>query len=83
LWYDGFKGAGKMNKIIKKHYPVERLPADLRSGLRQDGWVRIEIEPEAGEAPAPVLSPLVGTGRNVHGAPDDVITHIRSLRDDR
>jgi hypothetical protein len=35
-----------MNKIVKKYYPIERLPADLRSGLQEHGWVRIEIEPE-------------------------------------
>jgi hypothetical protein len=71
-----------MNKIVRK-YPVDRLPADLRSGLPEHGWVRIEIEPEP-EAVAPRrLSALVGTGENVHGVPEEVLAHIRSLREDR
>ena len=72
-----------MNKIVRKHYPVERLPADLRSGLDKRGWVRVEIEPEAGQPTAEPLAQMVGTGRNVHGSPDDVLSHLRSLREDR
>lgn len=72
-----------MNKIVRKHYPVGRLPADLRPGLQEHGWVRVEIEPEAEAPSARPLAPLVGTGRNVHGSPDDVLDHIRSLREDR
>lgn len=72
-----------MNKIVKEHYPASRLPEDLRKELQGDAWVRIEIVPEAEGQMSLRLADLVGTGRNVHGGPDDVLTHIRDLRDDR
>ena len=71
-----------MNKIVRDHYPVEKLPDDLKSGLQAHGWVRVEIEPETPQ-PATLLASLVGAGRNVHGTGDEVIAHIRSLREDR
>ena len=72
-----------MNKVVRKHYPIERLPADLRSGLQEHGWVDIEIEPEASAAPRKKLSPLVGSGQNVHGSAEAVLSSIRALREDR
>jgi hypothetical protein len=72
-----------MNKIVRDHYPVQKLPDDLRSGLEEHGWVRIEIQPERADPAIRPLSSLVGTGRNVHGDPDSVLAHIRSLREDR
>jgi hypothetical protein len=32
-----------MNKIIKHHYPVEKLPEDLRAGLGDTTHVRITV----------------------------------------
>lgn len=36
-----------MNKIVRDHYPVEKLPADLREGLGDSATVKIVIEAEA------------------------------------
>jgi hypothetical protein len=72
-----------MNKVVKKHYPIERLPADLRSGLQEHGWVHIEIESETEGTLRRRLSPLVASGQNVHGDPATVLSDIRSLREDR
>jgi hypothetical protein len=72
-----------MNKIVKKHYPIERLPADLRSGLQEHGWVHIEIEPETGTPLGKNLSRLVASGKNVHGDEKAVLSEIRTLREDR
>jgi len=72
-----------MNKIIKKHYPIERLPADLRSGLKEHGWVHIEIQPERGAPLRKKLSLLVASGRNVHGDAQAVLSEIRALRENR
>jgi len=71
-----------MNGVVKKHYPIERLPADLRSGLQERGWVHIAIELEGEAAPQKKLSPLVGKGKNVHGDTGEVLSHIRALRED-
>jgi hypothetical protein len=72
-----------MNKIVKKHYPIERLPADLRSGLQEHGWVHIEIEPEREVPLRKKLSLLVASGKNVHGNAEAVLSEIRALREDR
>jgi hypothetical protein len=72
-----------MNKVVKEHYPVERLPADLRVGLGEHGWVRIEIEPDREAPPQRKLSLLVGSGKNVHGDVASVLSDIRTLREDR
>jgi hypothetical protein len=73
-----------MNKVVKEHYPIERLPADLRAGLGEHGWVRIEIEPDREGPPQKKLSPLlVGSGQNVHGDVAAVVSNIRALREDR
>ena len=72
-----------MNKVVKKHYPIERLPADLRTGLQEHGWVHIEIEPEKEAIFQKKLSPLVASGRNVHGDAKAVLSSIRALREDR
>ena len=75
--------AGAVNKIVRKHYPIERLPPDLRAGLQEHGWVNIEIEPESEASTGKPLSQLIASGPNVHGDPEDVLAHIRSLREDR
>jgi bifunctional DNA-binding transcriptional regulator/antitoxin component of YhaV-PrlF toxin-antitoxin module len=36
-----------MNRIVKEHYPVEKLPADLREGLGDATHVRITVENKA------------------------------------
>jgi hypothetical protein len=38
-----------MNKIVREHYPVERLPEDLRAGIMPGGHVTVTVvaEPQA------------------------------------
>ena len=73
-----------MNAIVRKHYPVSRLPADLQKDLAQDGWVEIEIRPEPIRLFTPErLADVVGAGANVHGDEIAALEHIRRLREDR
>lgn len=72
-----------MNKIIRKHYPIERLPADLRVGLGEHGWVHVEIELDKDAPSQRKLSQVVGSGQNVHGDVATVLSHVRTLREDR
>jgi hypothetical protein len=72
-----------MNQVVRKHYPIERLPADLRSGLQEHGWVHIEIEPETGTHVRKNLSRLLALGKNVHDDEKAVLSQIRTLREDR
>jgi hypothetical protein len=59
-----------VNRIVRKHYPIERLPPDLRAGLQEHGWVNIEIELESEGRVARPLSPLVESGKKLHGTPN-------------
>jgi hypothetical protein len=72
-----------MNRIVKKHYPVGRLPEDLREGLPEGGWVDIVITPESREMGAVRLASMVASEENVHGSAEEVLAHIDTLRDDR
>jgi hypothetical protein len=70
-----------MNVIVRKNYPVEKLPADLREGLPVDARVTVEIRETPRAAPRRI-SELVGKGPNVHGDEQDVLDWIRAGRGD-
>jgi hypothetical protein len=72
-----------MNKIVRRHYPVGNLPTDLQTGLPQDGLVTVELEIEEVARQRQPIAHLAGSGSNIHGSPEDVIRHIRELREDR
>jgi hypothetical protein len=36
-----------MNKIVREHYPISKLPEDLREGLDPNGMAVITVTPEA------------------------------------
>ena len=45
-----------MNRIVKAHYPVEKLPEDLRKGLPQRGEVTVTLEVEETSATRGTIS---------------------------
>lgn len=51
-----------MNKIVRDHYPVENLPADLRQGLEDQATVRVVIEVESKASSDPLAVPA-STGK--------------------
>lgn len=72
-----------MNKIVREHYPVEKLPEDLRQGLPKGQTVTVTVEEE--EA-APVskerLMEFLNKARSVEPIADDPVERIRKLRDE-
>jgi len=46
-----------MNKIVREHYPVENLPADLREGLVEGSTVRVVVEMEGVGTSEPATEP--------------------------
>lgn len=81
-----------MNKIVREHYPVENLPADLRDGLGDGATVRvvIEVDPAAREI-TPKRRTVEQTLKQLEKlrrdrAPDtdtsEAVSRIRSLRDE-
>ncbi len=47
-----------MNRIVKEHYPVEKLPEDLREGFAQGALVRVTLIVEDKDADAAILEEL-------------------------
>lgn len=75
-----------MNKIVLEHYPVERLPDDIRKAFRDADAVKLTVETEA---PAGVpLNDLVAAlrsdlaRRTVGVSAGDAARQIRSIRDE-
>jgi len=45
-----------MNRIVKEHYPVSKLPEDLRAGIDPASMVTVTIMEEEATAPRKVMS---------------------------
>ncbi len=81
-----------MNKIVREHYPVENLPADLREGLGDGATVRVVIEVDAAAgAHAPERITVEKTLEQLEKlrqgrAPDtdiaEAASRVRALRDE-
>lgn len=72
-----------MNKIVRDHYPVSSLPADLREGLDPKNSVRIVIEETAPlSAQTHLLLELLDRARRCEPIGDDPVARIRKLRDE-
>lgn len=73
-----------MNRIVREHYPVEKLPEDLREGLAADADVRVVVEVRASsETKKPFdLQRTFDSFQPSFNSPDEVADHIRSLREE-
>jgi hypothetical protein len=82
-----------MNKIVREHYPVDRLPEDLRRLVPNASEVLLEIT-VATELPGKAARPMTGAEtaamiRELHrdrpsGARtmEDIVREVRELRDE-
>ena len=78
-----------MNEIIHKHYPVDRLPADLRPRLPSGSHVTVTVSEEAptrrplsvDEAVALMRKIQVQNGGNGL-TPEEAALQVRALRDE-
>jgi len=79
-----------MNKIIREHYPVSRLPADLREAVGDAEKVRLTIEaeekPSRGQEPPPGLSDWFTRHQHIRRdnfkSTEEVTEWVRELRDE-
>lgn len=70
-----------MNKIVREHYPVEKLPEDLRRDLDPSRPVTLSIEQEdsPGEAPGS-LTAILEEMRDRRISSADPVERVRALR---
>lgn len=87
-----------MNRIVREHYPVAKLPEDLREGLKPDEEVRITIETETASEvssafpevaallrrPERVLTleEIFALRRPVYSSVEEIDEHVRTMRDE-
>jgi predicted RND superfamily exporter protein len=75
-----------MNKIVREHYPVERLPEDLRAELGLARTVTVVIETEEDQsrstARAAAVRELLEHRRQLVPSVDDPVERVRKLRDE-
>jgi hypothetical protein len=80
-----------MNVIVRKHYPVEKLPEDLREGIPGGASVTVTITGEDSEArgepmtTAEVVALLRRTQQANRGkgvTPEAAAREVRALRDE-
>lgn len=73
-----------MNKVVRAHYPIDRLPEDLRGELPASGRVSVEITVESDE-------PALGQGqfsrhraqrRRGFRSAAEIDAHVAALRDE-
>lgn len=80
-----------MNRIVREHYPVEKLPEDLREGLAHSAFVTVTVQaktrrsgrPQAGKALDPdFFRKLRSKAPPPTRTSEEIRRHIAELRDD-
>ncbi len=76
-----------MNKIVREHYPVERLPVDLRQLAGTSLTVTLTIEAEdsgrSSQSTSEILAEMRTARENLSIPRDhDPVARIRKLRDE-
>ncbi len=69
-----------MNRIVREHYPVDKLPQELREGLDPQARVTITIEPEADPADDTALERLFALRRDTFRSLEEVDYYVCKLR---
>jgi hypothetical protein len=70
-----------MNKVVREHYPVEKLPEDLRGGFPPDARVRVTIVSESAPSAHPLLEAMHASDRPRRRR-EDIDRVMQLLRED-
>jgi hypothetical protein len=75
-----------MNRIVRDHYPAEKLPEDLRAGLPIGAQVQVTIlvEPpqKSTEDVLAMIDAYRATRQETVRTVEDAVAEIRALRDE-
>ena len=74
---------GETKKIVIEHFPVEKLPDELRHGIGSGQMVRVTVESEVttGTASGRSLLSFLGAGKGCY-TEEEAVSYIRQLRDE-
>ncbi len=75
---------GEATKRIVEHFPVDKLPEELRQGIESGRSVRVTVEPDDVAAPEPrPLHEMYGFAAGLYASQGlDPVAFIRQLRDE-
>ena len=72
-----------MNRIVRQHFPAEKLPPELREGLEESAQVTVPVETETGPAERrPTLDEIFARRRPPFLTKEEIDRRIRELRDE-
>lgn len=75
-----------MNKIVREHYPVSMLPADLQDEVGEAQYVRVVIEDTEAKPPLSkdeAIALLAEARRSAKGiSTEEAVARVRALRDE-
>jgi hypothetical protein len=71
----------EQKKIVTEHFPVDRLPEELRRGIESGRMVRVVVEAEVEPARIPLVD-LIGSAKGLYASPEEAVAYIRALRDE-
>ena len=71
----------EIKKIVTEHYPVDRLPEELRRGIESGQMVRVVVEAEEEPTRVPLVD-LIGSAKGLYASPEEAVAFIRALRDE-
>ncbi len=74
---------GETKKIVVDHFPVEKLPDELRRGIESGQLVRVTVESDAPEETSDrqPLRSFFGAGKGCY-TEEEAVSFIRKLRDE-
>ena len=71
-----------MNRIVRDHYPAEKLPEDLQKLVDPRRPVRLVLEQDDVEQSAGPLTRFVGAFAHYGSTPHEAVARIRALRNE-
>lgn len=72
-----------MNRIVKRHYPVSKLPPELREGIEASGLATVTVEEELHREAAASLEEIFAARRPPYRTASEIDADISSGRDER
>ncbi len=72
----------EIRKIVTEHFPVDKLPEELRRGIESGQMVGVVVEMEVGAVTPCALRDFWGSAKGGYPTPADAVSEIRKLRDE-